>query len=585
MKDLTLIAINAKYPHTNLAVRCLREAVMGFQIETMEVSINDSLHGIIERLLQIDTYIYGFSCYIWNIEIVYKVAEVLKKAKPDAIILLGGPEVSFDSAKLLDTYGYLDIIIAGEAEAALRNLLVSLRSGTKIISDRIFYQKSFCFSKSNQKHCENDCEKQNFEEIIFPYTSNELESLKNRIIYYETMRGCPYNCSYCLSSADKKLRIKNLAFVFKEIDLFFAAEVKQVKLVDRTFNCQPERSIEIFRYIIERAYELQNEKKLFPNFHFEVTGNLITFEMIEILKKAPPGLIQFEIGVQSTNEKTLDAIGRPIKLEQIKDQVTALLNSSNIHIHLDLIAGLPHESFVQFRQSFNDVFELEPDMLQLGFLKGLKGTNIRQSAAKHGYIFSDFPPYEIIKNDYIEAEELYLLRNMESLLDRYYNSGNFETTFKIILSNFKRFDPFIFFYDFSKWWKVNGFFEIGVSKEKLYGLIYEFIREQEFEDFLIFENALIFDFVRNNQMKCPDFLEVKQLEKQKVFDFIRAEENQNYLKSFLGLATKKIFNQIKILEFEPLFCAQLFKDKSLYDVSAEQSVMILFTPDNFHCIK
>ncbi|MDK2905575.1 MAG: hypothetical protein PWR12_1651 [Eubacteriaceae bacterium] len=588
MNDLTLVAVNAKYPHTNLAVRYLREAVLDFRVEIFEGSVNDSIHGMIDRLLEMKANIYGFSCYIWNIEIVVKLAEILKKARPEAIILFGGPEVSYDAESLVNNYSYVDAVITGEGEAALKDFMLTLSSGYKFASDKIILAESFDHYEKNILQGKMELEKrleQDFNQISFPYSVDELKSLNNRIIYYETMRGCPYNCSYCLSSVEKKLRVRNLESVLFEIDLFFEANVKQVKLVDRTFNCLPDRAMIIFDYIIEKGKRNLADKKPYPNFHFELTGDQIPDQMINSLKTAPTGLIQFEIGVQSTSEKTLKAIGRAIDFSEISGNVKKLLEAKNIHIHLDLIAGLPYESFERFKKSFNDVYMLQADMLQLGFLKGLKGTRIRAEADFHGYAFADFSPYEIIRNNYIEAPALYILRNMESLLDRYHNSGYFKTALNYLLIEQKILNPFEFFFRFSTWWKKKGFFQIGVSKENLYALLYEFINCEKIIKSQIFDDALAFDFIIHNQHKIPNFSSVQQVEKQIVFELIENENYQFYFSEFEGLATKKIFNRIKVVEFGSSFCDYLFEKNQDHDASNDDKAWLLFTPKSYYYLK
>ncbi|WKY45843.1 DUF4080 domain-containing protein [Eubacteriaceae bacterium ES2] len=588
MNDLTLVAINAKYPHTNLAVRYLREAVSGFQLEIYEGSVNDSIHGMVDRLLDMDGKIYGFSCYIWNIEIVHKLAEIIKKARPEAIILFGGPEVSYEGESIAKHYPYVDAVITGEGEAPLKDFLFSLSSGKEIISDKIILAESFDHHTANTLQGNIESEKLielDSNQIKFPYSVDELRALQNRIIYYETMRGCPYNCSYCLSSADKKLQVRNLELVLNEIDIFFAADVKQVKLVDRTFNCLPDRAMTIFDHIVKKGRQKLRDKKAYPNFHFELTGDYIPDQMIDILKKAPVGLLQFEIGVQSTCDKTLKAIGRSISFSEISRNVERLLKAKNIHIHLDLIAGLPYESFEIFKKSFNDVYMLQADMLQLGFLKGLKGTRIWEESYIHGYSFADFSPYEIIRNNYLEASELYVLRNMESLLDRYYNSGYFETVLNYILIEENILNPFEFFFRFCTWWKKKGYFQIGVSKENLYALLYEFVNCEKMIASQIFEDALAFDFIVNNQQKMPDFLKVKQLDKQKIFNLIENENYQHYFLEFSGLATKKIFNRIKVVEFDCSFCEYLFGKNQSHGAIKDTKALVLFTPEQYYYLK
>ncbi|MCG2729510.1 MAG: DUF4080 domain-containing protein, partial [Acetobacterium sp.] len=385
-------------------------------------------------------------------------------------------------------------------------------------------------------------------QFVFPYLNLDVDSLKHKIIYYETMRGCPFSCSYCLSSAKQGLNLLSLDRVFAELNFFIQAGVKQVKLVDRTFNCDLRRAKEIFTYLIKQGGN--------TNFHFEMTGDLIDEEMIELLKTAPPGLIQFEIGVQSTAATTLSAIGRKISVSKTEDHVKKLLAPQNIHIHLDLIAGLPYESYAVFKESFNQVIALNPDMLQLGFLKCLKGTRIRAESEMHHYNYASFPPYEIISNQYISATELYQLRQIEVLVDRYFNSGSFKQSLAFIFAAQIYSTPFDFFEAFSFYWDSQGYYDVGKSKEQLFSILQEFFNNHQ-ERQLIGE-WIKFDFLSQGNLRLPTGMVDDSPDKEWIFEFLKDSHNiETFLDDFVNLAPKKIYTQVKFQYFSAAFINQL----------------------------
>lgn len=581
MKDLLLVAINARYSHTNLATRYLRQALSPLEVQFLEVSINDSLNRILSHLLASETFVYGFSSYIWNIEMILKITELLKKSRPQAVILLGGPEVSFDSEKILEKHAFIDCIVTGNGELKLPQVMENLKASSLTRIAGVYFSKQLKERFPMSSH-DQDIERKKWIEPLMrdfssPYEIDELSDLKNRIIYYETMRGCPYRCSYCLSSLDTKVVFKPLDIVFSEIDLFFKMALKQVKLVDRTFNCRPDRAIQIFEYIISQANKHGQGGRL-PNFHFEMTGDQISADMISCLSKAPKGLIQFEIGIQTTCEKTLKAIDRPINFEKSKKAVHKLLKMKNIHIHLDLIAGLPYESFDIFENSFNEVIALEPDMLQLGFLKGLKGTKIRNESLKHNYIFADFPPYEIVRNAYLTAEELYLLRDIETLLDRYYNSGFFMMTIKSLFFSAEGLKPFRFLNDLAKWWGEKGYFDKGIAKENLSAILYYYLKEENLLTPMLLD-CLIYDHFFHNQLKEPEFCQVDALAKEAVFEFLKDQVNHPlYLAEFKNWPSKKIYSQIKIIKLSRAFYQSFFPEELIESQKNDgREIFILLT--------
>jgi len=545
MKDLVLVAINAKYIHINLAVRSLKAQLCDYDVEIIEISINDSIHRMVEHCLASSCLTFGFSCYIWNIELVLKVTEILKKSRPEISIILGGPEVSFDPEALLKAHGFIDFIITGEGESSLEMFLES-KNDPKAFKGipGLWFRNSDCEISHGPSEQTMDLEKLNF-----PYSPEELLKSKDKIIYYETMRGCPYHCSYCLSSTGQGVRTKTLEQVFNDLDFFVAAGLKQVKLVDRTFNFDLKRAKAIFSHVIECGGN--------TNFHFEMTGDQLDEDLIVLLKKAPPGLIQFEIGVQSTDLTTLKAIGRQTNLTQVEVNVKKILNEKNIHIHLDLIAGLPYETYEIFKTSFNRIIALKPDMLQLGFLKCLKGTRIRREGEAHDYSYMSFPPYEIISNAYISSSELYRLRNIEILVDRYFNSGGFKQSLSYLFEiNFFK-SAFDFFENFSDYWSHQGYYDMGKSKEQLYEIILNFLKC--FDDEGILEESIKFDYLCLGTGHLPIFFKNTAPEKEWIFDFLKDRGNiAKYCPDFKTLAPKKIYTQVKIQGFSNSLISYVF---------------------------
>lgn len=477
-KKVVLCAINARYIHSNLAVRYLKKycesQIKGIDIS--EFSINDSIYSILKDLYSLDADIYGFSCYIWNIGMVLKLCSSLKKAKPEAVIILGGPEVSYDPAAILAENASADYIVIGEGEETLLELLGCITDGGRSLSEvkGIAYRKGTDIVVTPQRPLIPGLD-------LLPFPYDSFEGLKNKVVYYETSRGCPFNCQYCLSSTISGVRYLSMDRLQKDIRRFAEAGIKQVKLVDRTFNCDVNRSIEIMQYII----------KLNPqtNFHFEIAADLINERFLETVEIAPDGMFQFEIGVQSTNPMTLHEIKRAMDFGKVRSNVARLVSFRNAHIHLDLIAGLPYEDMNSFEKSFNDVYELKPDMLQLGFLKLLKGSGIRERRIEYGIEHHDFPPYEVIKTHWLSYKELLMLKDIEHVLEQYYNSGRFRHTLDFLLQSAGE-KPFAFFRSFSEYWNINGHFGSPKSINELYTILQRYASAQ-YADKLGSEHLLI----------------------------------------------------------------------------------------------
>ncbi|MGB7605770.1 MAG: B12-binding domain-containing radical SAM protein [Lutisporaceae bacterium] len=467
-KSCLLIAINAKYIHTNLAVRYLKAFCQPSynNIRLQEFSINDHIDNILKEIYISKCDIYAFSCYIWNIDMILKLCSSLRKINPKAILVLGGPEVSFDSEELMKKHDSIDYIITGEGEETLLELLEHLSEDKSDINSIA----GLTYRASEKIICNEERRLlKNLDVIPFPY--DDLLQLNTKIIYYETTRGCPFNCQYCLSSTMNGVRYFSMDRIKKELKLFIDSGVKQVKLVDRTFNCKKSHSLEIIKYIIS-----QNGK---TNFHFEIAADLLDEEMISVLAQAPKDMFQYEIGVQSTNPQALKEISRTMDLEKVKQNALAIQSLHNSHIHLDLIAGLPFEDFVSFHKSFDEVHELMPDMLQLGFLKLLKGSGLRARAEEYELQYNEFNPYEVLCTRWISYEELTKLKEIEHILELYYNSGRFKHSLTYI---FKKncSSYFNFYQSFSDYWKSNGLFSASQSTKELYNILCNFVELQGF---------------------------------------------------------------------------------------------------------
>lgn len=456
---LLIVALNSKYTHTSLSVRCIHGAVKDIcDSSFVEYTINDNQESVVADIFARKPDCIAFSCYIWNIENVLKIASVIKKASPGTTIVLGGHEVEHDSESILNEYKYIDAVLRGEGEISMREY-VKCFLGEKDISSAF----SITYRKDDEIVYLPDAKTfVDLNEVPFVY-DDSIDEIKNKVIYYETSRGCPYNCTYCLSGEGHKVRFLDVERVKKEFDFFIKKRVPLVKLVDRTFNADIKRAKEIFEFVAQNPGD--------TCFHMELSGDIIDDETIEILSKVKKGTLQFEIGVQTTNPETTKAINRKVSFDKLKTVVTRLMSKDNIHIHLDLIAGLPYEDLTSFKNSFNEVIAIKPHVLQLGFLKMLKGSYIRGQQHDFGYEFKDFAPYEIIKNDFISFEELLELKITENALDRFYNSGYFKNTMEYLMSKTK--DYYGIFHKIGLYMSMEYPTGYAFSKQLLFDIIYE----------------------------------------------------------------------------------------------------------------
>ena len=524
---IILSTLNAKYIHTSLALRAIKGVCSKFVPEIREFTVNDNIDGIIASLHKEKADVIAFSCYIWNVEKILYIAQSLKMVNPALKIVLGGHEVSHDGCEILEKHSYIDFVISGEGEKSFPLLLDALFGGISISDVPSLTYRSDGEISSNPIISGGD-----INEYPFAYDES-IKDYKGKIIYYESSRGCPFNCSYCLSGDNRKVSFLEIERVKKELLFFIENGVPLVKFVDRTFNADKKRALEIWKFIIEKS------KK--TCFHFELAGSLIDDEAITLLKTAPKGIIQFEIGVQSTNPETINAIGRNIEFEKIKENVKKLLEEDNIHIHLDLIAGLPYEDYETFRKSFDDVVSIRPHVLQLGFLKMLKGSRMRKEAEKYGYKYKEKAPYEVMENNFITFDEMIKLKAIEDLFERYYNSGDFKRTMDFL---FKKSDsPFEIFETIYEYFEKNGLFERSLSLEYYYEVIPEIFGIEE-----------ICDYVRADRLtnkKAKLSYENEKEFKEQCFEFLKKEKNlEKYLPEFTGMPARKIYPRLR---FEKLF--------------------------------
>jgi len=460
------VAINSKYIHENLAVHSLRAFAgdRGVSCDICEFTINQTYEYVLDKLYIEGAHIYAFSVYIWNVSFVLRVAESLARIRPDAVIWLGGPEVSYNAETVLKDNPFITGVMRGEGEETFTELVRSYEDGKGIDDIRgITYRDGIGAAVHN-----GDRNLLDMDQLVFPYTDSDFAP--SRIYYYESSRGCPFSCSYCLSSIDKKVRYRSIDIVKKEISYFLSKQIKQVKFVDRTFNCDRRRAYDLWQYIRE------NDNGI-TNFHFEISADLLTEDDITLLATLRPGQIQLEIGVQTTNAKTLEAIHRKTDWHRMSSNVKALLAPHNIHIHLDLIAGLPYEDMFSFRKSFNDVYGLKPLQLQLGFLKVLKGTEMESIAnvCADGYLYGSYPPYEVLGTPWMSYSEISALKGVTEMIETFYNSRQFEQTMEHLEKQFD--DYFDLYYWLSVFYVNHHYDEAKHARVRLYEIMLEFIDE------------------------------------------------------------------------------------------------------------
>lgn len=557
---VVLTAINAKYIHSNLAVHYLKSYSKEYeeQIEIAEYTINHHVEDVIGNLYRKNPDFVGFSCYIWNINMVYEVAKELRKVLPHTKIWLGGPEVSYDAIEVLEGHSYIDGVMVGEGEETFRELMayyIDQQGRLENISG-IAYQAEGSIAVTSPRAQMNMSEA--------PFVYQDMEAFKNKIIYYESSRGCPYSCSYCLSSIDKRVRLRDVEMVKKELQFFLDNKVPQVKFVDRTFNCHPTHTLEIWKYIHEHDNGI-------TNFHMEVSADILREEEFEILNQMRPGLVQLEIGVQSTNPATIEAIRRKMDLTKLKRAVERVKSGKNVHQHLDLIIGLPYEDYETFQTSFNEVYAMEPDQLQIGFLKVLKGSYMHECVEKYGIVYKDAAPYEVLYTKWISYGEVLRLKAVEEMVEVYYNSGQFPNTMKYLVKFFAT--PFAMYEAIADYYEANGLFERSHSRAQRYEILYTFCKETIGRELEVIAQLLTYDSCLREKMKNrPDFALEAQEEYQDIVEKLQeaSEAGELGVEGMQGVSVRRL---LKLMHFEQ-FTIDLEKTVATKEPVYEKQVVL-----------
>ena len=561
---IVLAALNAKYVHSNLAVYDLeaytkeqrkREQLGNDypEIVVREYTINHNLDLILQSLYQEKATVIAFSCYIWNIYEILTIAKELHKVAPEIRIWLGGPEVSYDSKRILEQHSYIEGIVRGEGEETFYELVKCWSLLNGLIIDG--WNRKNGATEGLENNSDEGCvytdvagiTYRNHQDLIYenalrplmnlsdvPFVYQDLSGFENKILYYETSRGCPFSCSYCLSSIDKSVRFRDMEMVKKELQFFLDNKVSQVKFIDRTFNCKREHSLAIWKYITEYDNGV-------TNFHFEVSADLIGEEELQLFETMRPGLIQLEIGLQSTNHATINEIRRSMNIEKLKQNMLKIRSFENIHQHLDLIAGLPYEDFATFKKSFNEAYGMKPNQLQLGFLKVLKGSYMEEQIMEYELQYQDFQPYEVLSTKWLSYDEILRLKLVEEMVEVYYNSDQFEHVLDYLISLFE--SPYAFYEALGDYYKDHNLFGIGFKREARYEVLRQFCvdwfrkcdegvpehaeygtntdSKQQFSE-NIFTSLLTYDYyLRENAKSRPSWAPNEPIEKSQYHNFFK----------------------------------------------------------------
>ena len=521
---ILLVAINAKYIHSNLAVYCLKAYAeknmpqdVNVQIELAEYTINQNRDEILKDIYRRQAEMICFSCYIWNLDYVESMIRDVKKVMKDVIIWAGGPEVSYDSRETLGRLPELTGVMKGEGEKTFAKLckVYGERSETSELS--LEQIDGITFRCPDGTICERPWRvPMDLSEVPFVY--HDMKKFENKIIYYETSRGCPFSCSYCLSSIDKRLRFRSLDLVFNELQFFLDHKVPQVKFVDRTFNCKHDHAMAIWKYI-------QEQDNGITNFHFEVAADLLNDEEIRLIRQMRPGLIQLEIGVQSTNTDTIREIRRTMRLEEVREHVARIKEKGNIHQHLDLIAGLPYEDIKSFRKSFDDVYSMRPDQLQLGFLKVLKGSYMQEMQQEYELRYKDEPPYEVLSTKWLPYSDVIELKGIEEMVEIYYNSGQFTHVVEALVKNYA--SAYQMYQDLWQYYEEHDYMGIQHRRSARYEIVLDFVKEKYPEQADGMRELLTYDYyLRENAKSRPEFAGEDATDKRFVRAFYEEEEKE-----------------------------------------------------------
>lgn len=570
---ILLTAINAKFIHSSLAIRSLSKyaSINGIKTEMIEFTINHTEDAVLTELYLQKPDVLCFSCYIWNSKLIFSLIKNIKKLLPNLVIILGGPEVSYDANEVLLNNVSVNIVIRGEGELTFYELVCFLlgksQKNLKDIEGITYRENGEIFQTKDRVPVELDS---------IPFVYDSMDGLENKIIYYETQRGCPYQCQYCLSSIEKGVRFLSEERMASDLQFFLDQGVKQVKFVDRTFNCNKKHALFVWNFIMKN----DNFK---TNFHMEITADLMDESTLELLKMARKGLFQFEIGVQSTNVKTIEAVKRDTCFNRLSEVVKSIKKGSNIHQHLDLIAGLPYESYDSFQNSFNEVYALEPEQFQLGFLKLLKGSGLRRDASKYGIEYRENAPYEFLSTNELHFSEVIKLKLVEEMVESYYNSGKALNTLKFLIQFFDT--PFAFYEALANYWKSMGYDKVQHSKMELFGILYDFsFSTPKLKTRIQFIKSLLrMDIYVGDAVKTlPPFLidneSIDENTKKKIRAFYESNENRSkYFQEFSTYQPRQLYRMchIEIFEWNPM---ELIKNPNQLPEFQETALLFVYKP-------
>ena len=533
-----LTAVNAKYIHSNLAIYSMKayaeqKGCPGAEIQLAEYTINQQQDGILRGIYEEKPDLLCFSCYIWNISFVRELIRDVKKILPKTRIWVGGPEVSYDAEDFLKEMPQVTGVICGEGEETFPEVVRTYAQWEKQEQEpgKLADVPGIVYRDGEKLVFTGNRDILNMDELVFPYEN--LSLFEHKIIYYESSRGCPFSCSYCLSSIDKKLRFRSVSLVKKELQFFLDHQVPQVKFVDRTFNCKKEHAMEIWKYIKEHDNGI-------TNFHFEIAADLLTEEEIGLIAAMRPGLIQLEIGVQSTNERTLQEIRRKTSFQEICKKVRAVAEGENVHQHLDLIAGLPYEDYKSFQKSFCDVYALRPQQLQLGFLKVLKGAYMEEMADAYGCVYKSKEPYEVLKTKWLTYGEISRLKGIEEMTEVYYNSGQFFYTLEALVKEFP--DAFTMYEELADFYKRKGYFAVSHARISRYEILREFLQEKGIQYLEFYDQLMVLDlYARENLKTRPSWaMDLKPYKRQIQAFYAKEEEQPEILKDYQGYQARQM---------------------------------------------
>ena len=510
---ILLVACNAKYIHSNLAVYDLQAYASDYadHIVLKEYTINQQKDDIMRDIYLEHPDVVCVSCYIWNLSFVKELMADLIKILPGADFWAGGPEVSYDAEKFLTENSEFKGVMVGEGEETFKELAgYYVKKNPQNLKD----MTGICYRDGDQ--IIHNGWRQIMDLSSIPFIYKDLSEFKNRIIYYESSRGCPFSCSYCLSSIDKKLRFRDTETVKKELQFFIDNKVPQVKFVDRTFNCKHDHAMAIWKYINEHDNGV-------TNFHFEISADLLREEELQEMSTMRPGLIQLEIGVQSTNPDTIKAIHRTMDFEKLKGIVDRIHSFGNIHQHLDLIAGLPYEDYDSFRHSFNDVYALKPQQLQLGFLKVLKGSHMMEMCREYGIVYKTQEPYEVLSTKWLDYDHVLKLKTVENMVEVYYNSGQFQNTLEYLENFFQ--DAFSIYERLGSFYMEKGYGDVSHTRMRRYEILLEFLEDVPEISMDQVKDQMVYDlYLRENLKSRPGFARDQKPFERQIWDFRKREK-------------------------------------------------------------